>query len=304
MQRDYLSINNVPTRILTWGKTLLDDFDETDELIVVISGNPGITEFYIEFLDQLHAKTNASIWILSHAGHEIVDKNNVPSRQGNKKVYDLEGQIKHKRIFIEKYVLPKGIKFNLIGHSIGAYIILELLKNETINSKVHHNYLLFPTIEYMAETPNGVFIMSILRPLKFLLLPLIYFIYILPMFIKIFLISLYIKFADIPKRFINIVLEFVHPYTFQNFCDMGMDEMYTVRARNDDIIKANLEKITLYYGKSDCWVPISYYDKIKKEIYGINAQLCDKNYKHAFVLHDSIEMGDLVGEWIQKNKTN
>ena len=45
----------------------------------------------------------------------------------------------------------------LIGHSMGSYVILRLMKKLKMESNVEASaaYFLFPMIERMAETPNG-----------------------------------------------------------------------------------------------------------------------------------------------------
>lgn len=45
--------------------------------------------------------------------------------------------------------IPRDVKIHLVGHSIGSYISMELLKTPDINDQIQHCYLLFPTIEYM-----------------------------------------------------------------------------------------------------------------------------------------------------------
>jgi predicted alpha/beta hydrolase family esterase len=65
----------------------------------------------------------------------------------------LEGQIRHKLTFIRDY-LPKDVKLILIGHSIGCYMILKLL-DDLESHQVLRCFMLFPTIERMAESPKG-----------------------------------------------------------------------------------------------------------------------------------------------------
>lgn len=56
--------------------------------------------------------------------------------------------------FIKKYV-PENAKLHLVGHSIGSWMILNMLKDDVIAKKVTKSYLMFPTIEHMAKTSNG-----------------------------------------------------------------------------------------------------------------------------------------------------
>jgi len=79
-------------------------------------------------------------------------------------LFTLDGQVNHKTNFIDTYV-PAGINLHFIGHSIGAKICVELVKR--YRSK--HNaaaYLLFPTLERMAQTPSGRKLWPILGPLR------------------------------------------------------------------------------------------------------------------------------------------
>lgn len=79
-------------------------------------------------------------------------------------IFTLEGQVQHKFEFIDKYI-PEGVNLHLIGHSIGAKICVELVKRY----KAKHNaaaYLLFPTLERMADTPQGRKMWPLLGPLR------------------------------------------------------------------------------------------------------------------------------------------
>lgn len=53
MEVKFVNINGVPTRIRMWGKSLNEKFDKK-EIILFVSGNPGITGFYITFLTTLY----------------------------------------------------------------------------------------------------------------------------------------------------------------------------------------------------------------------------------------------------------
>lgn len=73
-------------------------------------------------------------------------------------LYTIELQIE----FIKRYI-PEDARLHLIGHSIGSWIILNILKDESITKRVTKCYLLFPTIEHMATTKNGWFFTTIVR---------------------------------------------------------------------------------------------------------------------------------------------
>lgn len=71
--------------------------------------------------------------------------------------------------FIKKYV-PEDAKLHLIGHSIGSWMVLNILKDNFISKRVTKCYLLFPTIEHMAKTRNGRFFTRVVSSFNVLLL--------------------------------------------------------------------------------------------------------------------------------------
>lgn len=64
-------------------------------------------------------------------------------------VFGLNGQIEHKLAFLRKHV-PRETSLVLVGHSIGCYIILEMMKRDP-ELKVGHDT---PTLFYFRETPH------------------------------------------------------------------------------------------------------------------------------------------------------
>ena len=81
----------------------------------------------------------------------------VDATEPNNLPLSLDEQITHKKIFLEEYI-PSKSKIILIGHSIGAYIILHLLKNCNRATDVTKSIFLFPTIERMAISPSGRYV--------------------------------------------------------------------------------------------------------------------------------------------------
>lgn len=92
------------------------------------------------------------------AGHEVPSPEqsancNLPVSE-DPELYDLDGQIRHKVEFVKQFV-PETREIYFIGHSVGAKIVLELLKHKEIETRTKKCYLLFPTLEHIAKTPNG-----------------------------------------------------------------------------------------------------------------------------------------------------
>lgn len=61
MRNEYVTLNNIQTHIITWG----DPFDcGGQDVIVCITGNPGITDFYTEFGSELYKNTGLPVCII------------------------------------------------------------------------------------------------------------------------------------------------------------------------------------------------------------------------------------------------
>lgn len=74
MQKGYVEINEVPTHIITWGQWIEDEFDgKAKEIVLMITGNPGLPGFYAKFCESLYNELDKEVpvWIISYAGMSI-----------------------------------------------------------------------------------------------------------------------------------------------------------------------------------------------------------------------------------------
>ena len=102
--------------------------------------------------------------MISYTGHAQVDDPSGPCKCKSEKQWDqeqpssftLSDQIEHKLAFLAYYI-PTHCRVILVGHSIGAYIALEMLKRYHDKEKVLKCVLLFPTIERVDSAPSGKF---------------------------------------------------------------------------------------------------------------------------------------------------
>uniref|UniRef100_A0A2M4AQQ0 Lipid droplet-associated hydrolase n=1 Tax=Anopheles triannulatus TaxID=58253 RepID=A0A2M4AQQ0_9DIPT len=305
MQESYPVIAKVPTHILTWGKWIEESLGDQKEIVLCITGNPGLPGFYTKFLSTVHECLNKEmpVWVIGQAGHDEADENPykrpTPPLQGNEELYNLSGQLQHKIEFIRKYV-PEDVKIHLIAHSIGSYMALELLKVPDISARVKHCYFLFPTLERMASTRNGFIVTRLINPV-WCVWQLFYRMFaMLPLFVRTWIIYIYFLFDGIPKCYLGTGLKYMNPAVIDKIWFLAIDEMKKVRELDVDTLSENKHRIKLYYGTTDGWVPVKYYHDLKARLPDIDAELCTKKYDHAFVLRSAAQMGFTVGEWILK----
>uniref|UniRef100_A0A1B0DQA2 Lipid droplet-associated hydrolase n=1 Tax=Phlebotomus papatasi TaxID=29031 RepID=A0A1B0DQA2_PHLPP len=292
-------------------------------MVFVIPGNPGQNEFYSEFGFRIYdrLKYRFPVYVMGHLGHvdypRNCDRYKIPKHsnclctrkliplKGNEYLYDLNAQVKHKIQLINKY-LEEGFQLILVGHSIGCWMILELLKNPEIRKKTLKCYMLFPTIERMAESPNGKKFCRFTLPCY----P------ILRLLVKLFnwsskktqdsLLDTYMVWfmdhlCEIGR--INMgrqIKAFLNPETLDRNIELAREEMARVRDLDINLIEKNKDILKFFYGASDGWAPAKYYEELCQRIPGIDAEVDNTGINHAFVIKSSNEMGDIVADWIAK----
>ncbi|XP_018324799.1 lipid droplet-associated hydrolase [Agrilus planipennis] len=304
MRQAFIDVNGALTKVMAWGRWIEEppETNEPEDIIICIPGNPGITKFYTVFLQRIHEELNCPVWILSHAGHEVVKNTNSDSDEyNNDKLYGLDDQIEHKEEFVKKYV-PENARVYFIGHSVGAYIITELLKIPTVSQKVLGNYFLFPTVEYIGDTPNGRFIKYVF-PFIPVLVVLAWVFQILPSSFQSPLVNFFMHFRGIPKMHQKTFVDFVHPHILKQVFHLARQEMDGIKERNNNVFSKFKSKIKLYYSTTDGWVPLTFRDNVKRDFPDIDAEICSRGFEHAFVLKHSRDMGEMVSSWIKESKS-
>ncbi|XP_076807016.1 lipid droplet-associated hydrolase-like [Clavelina lepadiformis] len=265
-------------------------------VFVIIPGNPGLIHFYEKFSEVLYSTTDIPVWGVSHTGHTKTDK-----QFDHPDVLDcgLECQIEHKIDFLKQEVFPNADKVILIGHSIGCYIILQIMdKMKEYRSRFEKGVLLFPTIERMRHTPNGKLMTPILSYGRWLYVFLAGIFNLLPNFV---LCRLVPCLTSSERCVSDTVLEHLCPKVADCCTYMALEEMYEVNKRDDEIIKRNIDKLIFYYGAADRWCPASCYHDLKnlfKHRPNCAIHLCEQNVQHAFMLEHSAFIADLVAKWV------
>ncbi|KAJ8735761.1 hypothetical protein PYW07_007381 [Mythimna separata] len=291
MKHEFVTLNHVQTHLITFGNPF--DCDGKD-VIVCITGNPGIPDFYIEFAAELHKSTGLPLCVIGHAGHDIVPDEQSNVLKGQEHLFHLEGQIKHKLELINNYV-DKQSKLHLIGHSIGCWLILELLRdNENLAMRLKSVNLLFPTLQKMAETRNGKFVNNYLRKFHNVLLFLYLVVSLLPTAIVNFLVGIYLRIFSLPSRYLKYILKFLNPNVGEKILFLAYDEMDTVKSLNVEILNKIKHFTNVIYSSRDNWAPVSYMEDLHQP----EIPMREVNIDHAFVLKSSERVAEMVTQFI------
>ncbi|CAG9773597.1 unnamed protein product [Ceutorhynchus assimilis] len=302
MNEAFVEVNGVPTKVTTWGRWIEESQGNTNEIIILIPGNPGVTGFYKKFAKTLYERTEIPVWCVGHAGHNFGDQSIVklPNFSEHKDLYGLKGQVQHKIDFFKKYV-PQNAKVYLIAHSIGSYVSLEMLEHPEVKPKIHKAYLLFPTVEHMAVTNHGKFLNTFVRPIVWLILFATWIFTVLPNFIANFLLFIYMIIANVPRELhLQNIKDLLKPGVLRRVFFLAFEELDLIHDRNNEVIKRNEKIVKFYYGRTDAWAPEEYYNKIKNDIPSVDAELSEIN--HAFVFNRSTDVANVVAGWIKPGK--
>ena len=149
-----------------------------DVLIYMITGNPGLITYYRPFLSSLHnllqsspISQRANFYI---CGYSLAGFDTSPAGDGQSSkspvglkatIDDTENLLySHVELHQRSYAANgRSLKVILMGHSVGAYILLELIQHH--KKKVDSGnedfdliggILLFPTITHIAKSPSGM----------------------------------------------------------------------------------------------------------------------------------------------------
>ncbi|XP_043844883.1 lipid droplet-associated hydrolase isoform X2 [Dromiciops gliroides] len=311
---EFLVCGEVVTHVLKCGPWSdlfnTEDHSSPKLLVLVVTGNPGIPAFYAEFVKALYLSLEKRypVWVISHAGHVSVphgakvDEERPEDPSGSKldeDAFGLEGQVEHKLAFLRRHV-PATLKLVLIGHSVGSYMLLEMMKRAP-QLPVLRCFLLFPTIERIAKSPNGKVMTPLLCWLRYALYVPIYIglslvpAKVLTMLASVFLQRLKLK-NEITSRH---VLNSLNVSCIANAMYLGSQEMRAILERDNCTIQKHLQKLTFYYGSSDAWCPVQYYEDLKKDFPGGDIKLCEKGIEHAFIMSSNQEMAAMVAGWLE-----
>uniref|UniRef100_A0A8D1X547 Lipid droplet-associated hydrolase n=2 Tax=Sus scrofa TaxID=9823 RepID=A0A8D1X547_PIG len=265
VHEEFILCCGVETQVLKcgpWTDLINDQSANRPKLLIfIITGNPGFSAFYAPFAKALYSSTKGQfpVWVISHAGHAMAPKgkkilttSDDPNAQEIKDIYGLRGQVEHKLAFLRTHV-PKEMKLVVIGHSIGCYISLQILKHGP-ELPIIRCFLLFPTIERMSESPNGKittplvcwFRYALYIPVYLLLKP-------WPVNIKSLMVRMCLRMMNLQSPSEFSLLNMLEPSCLVNVAYLASQEMMEVVKRDNETIKAAVEGLP---AKQRCSCPL------------------------------------------------
>ena len=289
-------VNGVPTHVFSMKAT---SGNETP-LLYVVPGSPGMAHFYVPFATRLFQLGGGAydVSVVSHAGHSPGVYRRPPpgaSDEGDhtRDWYDLDDQIAHKLAFLHE-AAPHKKSLYLVGHSIGCYMILRMLGHLS-PTRVKKIFFLFPTIEKMAVTPNGLSQHPLFTSLRSSFTGAVWLMGGVPQFVKQIVLKLW--FWGSPQEHVDHMCRAainIDNRSIYNILSMAEQEMKEVVELPVDVIQEHIDKMVFYYGMGDKWNVESCYTDMVKLFPGKDITLCTEGYEHSFVINSSDPMAEYV----------
>ncbi|RHZ49249.1 bifunctional triacylglycerol lipase/ester hydrolase [Aspergillus thermomutatus] len=309
--------------------------------IFMISGNPGLIGYYHTFLSLLADRLGsrgAQIQSRSHAcdfqiyGHSLggFELDQPEELDAGKRYLDLEEQICYVQGKLDGFLAGQGgaetkQKVILVGHSVGSYIAMEILRRHRERSDARARagadradfdivggIMLFPTVVDIAKSPSGRKLTRLLYFIPQLALVVGFLARILAMLLPGDLLRGLIKhvMGSPPDSVVETTAAFIKSKRgVRQALHMAADEMRTITSDKwgDDVwgvSTANepLTRLVFYFGRNDHWVAERTRDEIvelRGRVEGGPTMLvCEDGLPHAFCLRHNDLMAGKVADMI------
>ncbi|XP_060196492.1 uncharacterized protein LOC132625893 isoform X2 [Lycium barbarum] len=251
--------------------------------VLFIPGNPGVVSFYVDFLESLYDLLDgtASVTAISHVGH--TEKNWEHGR-----LFSLQEQTDHKMNFIEHELQDAEVPIVLVGHSIGSYISLDIVKR--LQGKVTYCIFLYPFIAVNTKSSTQAFIkkISASRTLCTGLSSIVAILGLLPAWISRILVKNSVGNSWCPSAVEALCTHVLKYHTVQNMLYMAMTEFEKLYEEPDwSFMREKKSQMAFLFGSDDHWGPLHLYEEISSKVPGAVVALEGGDYTHAFSCTDA-----------------
>ncbi|XP_050227035.1 uncharacterized protein LOC126676791 [Mercurialis annua] len=253
--------------------------DDPQLHVLFIPGNPGVIGLYKDFLEFLFVLLGevASITAIGHIAHTQKDWE-------HGRLFSLQEQIDHKVDFIRNELQNVEVPIVLVGHSIGSYISLEMLRR--CKEKVVYCVALYPFLTLNPKSSWQPIIGTISGSLKVSSL-VSCIVALLGMLVPKWALRL-IALKVIGKSCSATVVEaacshLLQYHVMQNVLFMTMTEFKKLLEPPDwTFMRENKDKVTFLFGDDDHWAPLLMFEEISKQVPGIALSVEREGHTHCF----------------------
>ncbi|CAI5456249.1 unnamed protein product [Caenorhabditis angaria] len=281
-------------------------------IIFMIPGNPGNDGLYSDFGRRVirnligreerlgDRKIQFIFYTVSNLNHVLLP----PELRGSSthRVTDrfsLGEQVQHKLDFVKEY-LPRGQRVYMLGHGMGAYMLLSILPYIKDDFHLRKAVCLFPAIERISETPNGIRLRKFISTLTtndWLAKSLSFWIDLLPESTKKNIINMKLTPDQSYPELVDSITELLHMHVFRNVLHLFNDELEKINNLDENLL-FHKDLIYFYYGLNDGWCPIAQGEKMQEKLARGHVIFDKTACESSFVFRDSTTMAEQVLQFI------
>ncbi|CAI0462810.1 unnamed protein product [Linum tenue] len=230
--------------------------------VLFVPGNPGVVSFYKEFVESLYGSLGgtASITAIGHIAHT---KKNWEQGQ----LFSLQQQINHKVDFLSQELQETKVPIVLVGHSIGAYITMEMLKRK--GDQVIYFIGLYPFIMVNPQSKKQANIAKVSRSsiLSCLMSLMVASIGLLPKWLSQYIVVQYIGNSSWSTSAVETARGHLLKFS---------------QAPDWEFMKKNQRKMTFLFGDDDHWGPLQVYEEVAKQVPDMALMIEREGLSHSF----------------------
>ena len=313
------SIEGTPTELLH-----LPGASGAQHHVLILPGNPGSPHFYVDFARALHRASGGRlpITITCHASHSAAST----GRSGSPpRFHDLASQVSHK-VAVARWLLqqraasaepaepappqqqqqqqqqqPPPQRLILLGHSVGAYMCLEVMR-ALPEGAVAHALLLFPTLAHIGASPNGVALLPYFQLGRWALAGAALALGALPAGLQRAAARAFLPAAASPAT-VAAAATLIHPAVAVNALYLALTEMQEIGALDGALAARVGARCSAYFGAGDPWNRPGDHARAAEALgAGARVHLCSEGHPHGFVLHpkSAEAVAGTCWEWVRE----
>ncbi|KAH9005514.1 hypothetical protein EDB86DRAFT_3036780 [Lactarius hatsudake] len=271
-------------------------------VLLFIPGNPGLLDVYIPFLDAIYSEANSSVTIFAHAHLGLSSYVGGDSSFPDTSSVTLPAQIQAHVEFLDELLAAHGPETSvlLVGHSIGAWFIQEMLKARVAALRPHTRvgaFMLTPTISEIGGSPNGKMLSSFFRaPWPRALASLSLLVQHAPHWV------LRLILHSWPEGQLRVLHRFLQaPAAIYASLTMADDEVKTVLDPDVGFLREFSDRVWFYYAERDDWVG-GQREVVLRSLRGTPAEVRAvhgrSDIPHGFCLNHSTEVASQCLKWM------
>ncbi|KIY62641.1 hypothetical protein CYLTODRAFT_404291 [Cylindrobasidium torrendii FP15055 ss-10] len=263
---------------------------EPSTVLFFVPGNPGLIEFYLDFLTDIQTKSGLdSLAVLAHAhlGHTP----NLPFTRCDFAV-QVDNAVEAFDALSAAYPNAKIIS---LSHSMGSWISVELLKQRA--DKLAGIILLTPTIRHIVDTPNGRRLSWLFYPFpRTVVTQLAHVGHLLPDAL------LRLTNPSFPAHQLAVIRRLIASPSAVHACLVtSHDEMKMIKDLDETILNDNADILRMFFADVDGWV-----GKHREEIIGAVKVMSPESIHlaedvpHAFCINHNAPTADQCVKWLHE----